>query len=110
MAGISPWDSAVTEFEVWVVFRTRPIRVAGPSGPLPGETTWDALGLQPEYTTVTGNLRRVGAWDAERAAAAVRDNGGAPVVRLAFTMLDQAFPEVAGETLAIAAWALKWLP
>jgi adenylosuccinate synthase len=98
MAGINPWDSAVTEFEVWVVFRTRPIRVAGPSGPLPAETSWDALGLPPEYTTVTGKLRRVGEWDAELAAAAVRANGGAPVVRLALTMLDQPFPELAGAT------------
>lgn len=112
MTGISPWARQVTEFEVWVVFRTRPIRVAGPSGPLPGETTWDALGLPPEFTTVTGKLRRVGAWDADRAAQAVRENGGTPVVRVAITMLDQEFPELAGATddlVFCASEAVKWV-
>lgn len=98
MAGVNPWDAAVTEFEVWVVFRSRPIRVAGASGPLPGETTWDELGLEREYTTVTKKLRRVGSWDAHRAAAAIQDNGGAPVVSAALTMVDHEFPEVAGLT------------
>lgn len=96
MAGVNPWAREVDDFEVWVVFRTRPIRVAGPSGPLPGETTWEALGLPPEYTTVTGKLRRVGAWDADRVRRAVRDNGGTPAVRVAITMLDQEFPDLAG--------------
>lgn len=117
MAGVSPWTGEVSDFEIWVVFRARPIRVAGNSGPLPGETTWDALGLNPEYTTVTKKLRRVGAWDPASAAAAVRDNGGAPAVRLAMTMVDHEFPDLAGqsgtyESAALAFCdhpAVKWL-
>jgi adenylosuccinate synthase len=63
--GISPLDVD----DVTLVIRAFPIRVAGDSGPLIGETTWDALaretGLQDlrEYTTVTRKLRRVGRFD-----------------------------------------------
>ncbi len=53
MAGISPWLVAPDDLEIWVVFRTHPIRVAGNSGPLRYETTWEALGLPQELTTVT---------------------------------------------------------
>eukprot|EP00752_Nemacystus_decipiens_P016654 g14894.t1 len=60
----------------WVVFRTYPIRVAGNSGPLLGETTWEELGQEPERTTVTDLVRRVGSWDQALADAAIRANGG----------------------------------
>lgn len=83
---------------VVVVIRPNPIRVAGDSGPLWGETTWDALGLPPEQTTVTGKTRRVGRWDDGLVSEAVRANGGGRVVRLALSMLDHVFPEVAGMT------------
>ena len=98
MAGISPWDPAFKygKFHVWVVLRPFPIRVAGNSGPLLGETTWDELGLPEERTTVTKKVRRVGAWDPILAWEAVRANGGAPVVRVALTMLDQVIPELEG--------------
>lgn len=96
-AGVSPWRWALSEIEVWVVFRTRPIRVAGNSGPLSGETTWRELGLPEEYTTVTKRVRRVGEWDPELAFAAMAANGApSPAIRLAITMLDHMFPEVAG--------------
>jgi adenylosuccinate synthase len=72
--GISPWHPAL-DVEVWVVFRPFPIRVAGNSGPLLGETSWDDLGLPPEYTTVTNRMRRVGHWDAELARNAMAENG-----------------------------------
>src|SRR5215831_5815606 len=72
--GISPWHPAL-DVEVWVVFRPFPNRVAGNSGPLLGETTWDNLGLPPEYTTVTNRMRRVGSWDAELARNAMAENG-----------------------------------
>ena len=99
MAGVSPWAREVTDLEVWVVFRTRPIRVAGNSGPLPGETTWDALGLPEERTTVTQKVRRVGAWDGELARRAVEDNGGpGGPVRIALTMADQLSPSLSGST------------
>lgn len=95
MAGISPWVRD-TNLAVWVVCRAYPIRVAGNSGPLREETTWEALGLPEERTTVTNKVRRVGKWDPVLARRAVRHNGGAPTVRLALTMLDQMFPEVKG--------------
>lgn len=94
MAGLSPWAPEVDEFGVWLAARVRPIRVAGNSGPMKGETTWQALGLPEEFTTVTKKVRRVGEWDADLVRAAVRANGGAPVVRLALTMVDSIYDEV----------------
>jgi len=51
-----------------MVIRTFPIRVAGNSGPLKDELTWDELSRELgtpvlEKTTVTGNIRRVGRFD-----------------------------------------------
>lgn len=97
MAGISPW--AFDDVKVHVVARIFPIRVAGNSGPLVGETSWEALDLPPEYTTVTKKVRRVGAPDWPLVAEAVRANGGAPTVRLAITMLDQIFPALRDASL-----------
>ncbi len=94
MAGVSPWWPEVTEFAVWLAARVRPIRVAGNSGPMKGETSWSDLGLPEELTTVTQKVRRVGEWDGELVARAVHANGGAPVVRLALTMADQIFDEI----------------
>lgn len=98
MAGISPWDEAFREgqFTVWVTLRPYPIRVAGNSGPLYAETTWEDLGLPIERTTVTHKIRRVGQWDPVLAWDAVRANGGSPTVKIAFTMLDQVIPQFAG--------------
>lgn len=79
----------------WVVARVYPIRVAGNSGPMKGETTWEALGLEPEKTTVTQKIRRVGAWDADLVRRAVQANGGEKSVRVVITMLDQVIPELA---------------
>lgn len=94
MAGLSPWAPEVTEFGVWLAARVRPIRVAGNSGPMKGETDWRTLGLPEEFTTVTKKVRRVGEWDADLVRQAVAANGGAPTVRLALTMVDTVFPEV----------------
>ena len=96
MAGITPWDRGVSGFQVWVVARAYPIRVAGNSGPLLDETTWEALGLPEELTTVTQKVRRVGGWDEELVTEAIVANGGAPWVRVAFAMADQMFPDLAG--------------
>ena len=70
----------VRDFEVVMAVRTFPIRVAGPSGFLEHEVTWEeveALSGYPhsveEYTTTTKRLRRVGRFDwgvVEQAAAA----------------------------------------
>jgi adenylosuccinate synthase len=98
MAGLSPWDRGVSLLEVYLVCRTFPIRVAGNSGPLLGETTWSALGLSDEYTTVTKKVRRVGGWDLELVREAVDANGGGDRVQIALTMLDQMHLDVAGQT------------
>ena len=63
--GIAP--SRVTD--VLMVVRTFPIRVAGNSGPMVNEITWDILSgrllkdINPEKTTVTKKVRRIGDWD-----------------------------------------------
>lgn len=96
-AGISPWASE--EIEPWVVFRTYPIRVAGNSGILHGETTWEAIGQPPEMTTVTQKIRRVGQWDSHLARRALFANGCTCAygsvhcpVRVALLFLDYVFP------------------
>ena len=65
-AGLSPVDVD----DVTMVIRTFPIRVAGNSGPLVDETTWEKIAETAgrdddlrEYTTVTRRLRRVGHFD-----------------------------------------------
>lgn len=90
MAGVAPWRFDVVD--VWAVARMYPIRVAGNSGPLKGETTWEALGLPEEFTTVTKKVRRVGMPDWDLVRRAVLANGGSPTVRVALTMVDQMFP------------------
>lgn len=60
-AGIHPYDVGAT----MMVVRTYPIRVGGNSGPCYAdqhELTWEALGQEPETTTVTGKVRRVFTW------------------------------------------------
>lgn len=63
--GIAP--ARVTD--VLMVCRTYPIRVAGNSGPMEGEISWDELnrrvggGVEPEKTTVTHKTRRIAEWD-----------------------------------------------
>ena len=118
-AGVCPWWPEVTKFEVWVVLRTYPIRVAGNSGPLKHETTWENLRqqsggyIQAEQTTVTQKTRRVGDWDQGLATRALEANGvGAyqivnyagvlrrePVVQVALTMFDYWHPDERNETV-----------
>jgi len=92
MAGIDPTRCSV-KVTNWVVARVFPIRVAGNSGAMEGETTWGELGLPEEHTTVTQKVRRVGAWDPELVARAVQANGGHNA-KVVITMLDQIFPEL----------------
>lgn len=107
MAGITPWADA-GQVNTWVVLRTFPIRVAGNSGPLRNETSWDALAnrtggyIRPEKTTVTQKTRRVGGWDSTLARAAIEANGGGDNVRIALTFFDYWFPALAGATSADA--------
>jgi adenylosuccinate synthase len=95
-AQISPWAVGVTP-QVWMAVRPFPIRVAGNSGPLRDETSWDELGLAEERTTVTNKVRRVGLWDGalvRRAAIANGVYGG--TVRIGLMMADQVIPELVG--------------
>ncbi len=64
--GLSPFDVK----NVIMVLRSYPIRVAGNSGPLPSEISWQDLSqnsgsedIIEEYTTVTNKLRRVAVFD-----------------------------------------------
>jgi adenylosuccinate synthase len=88
--GLSPWALPGVDLQIWVVVRPYPIRVAGESGPLYRESSWDELGLTPERTTVTNKVRRVGHWDSHLVYNAIEANGGpSPQVRVALTMVDQ---------------------
>ena len=76
-AGLSPIDVD----DVTMVIRSYPIRVAGQSGPLKGETTWEAVSRAigdgqalVEYTSVTGRVRRVGTFDADLVSRALKFN------------------------------------
>lgn len=111
MAGLSPWHKGITFLTVWLVARVFPIRVAGNSGPLKGETTWDELHLPEEHTTVTKKVRRVGAWDADLVARAVQANGGGvrtteTAVVIALTMVDQMFPSIS-QSRSASKWAAE---
>lgn len=67
--------------EIILVLRCHPIRVAGDSGPMVGETSWDAIRIDSgsqspleEFTSVTGRLRRVGHFDPALVRQAIRAN------------------------------------
>jgi adenylosuccinate synthase len=87
-AGIGP----TSVDRVVLVVRTYPIRVAGESGPMGEEISWDEVTAQSgyatpirEYTTVTKKLRRVAKFDVESVARATRLNGA---TEIAITFLD----------------------
>lgn len=82
-AGLSPMDVD----DVTMVIRSFPIRVAGDSGPLRNETSWNAIararGLKRtirEFTSVTGIERRVGEFDADVVKEALRFNAPSRIV------------------------------
>ena len=93
--GIAP--SRVTN--VLMVVRTYPIRVAGNSGPMKGEITWEELSkrvgrdMVPEKTTVTKKIRRIAEWDDELFAQSCLLN--APT-EIALTFADYIDPEIYG--------------
>ena len=73
--------------EVVLVIRTHPIRVAGNSGDLPCETSWEHIRTDSgadcdltERTTVTGNIRRIGQFDPNVVRAALRANAPTRIV------------------------------
>lgn len=106
MAGLYP---AGADVHVWVACRTYPIRVAGNSGPLYGERNWLDLNeetdgyIQPERTTVTQKIRRVGTWDPMLVTLAMQANGyradmDRNSAHLVITFGDYIDPAVAGKT------------
>ena len=95
--GLCPWSYPECDLQVWLVARTYPIRVAGNSGPLKHETSWEELGIPEEFTTVTKKRRRVGEWDSGLVQQAIVANGW-PNIHFTLTMLDHAFKRLAFET------------
>lgn len=83
-----------------LVARTFPIRVAGNSGPLKGELSWEEMSRRlgqsvEERTTVTRKVRRIGEWDDDLFSEAVKLNAPTSV---AVTFADYVDPTLAGET------------
>ncbi len=71
----------VRDYEVVMAVRTYPIRVAGNSGPLPNEVSWDYVQKKSgyphpiaEFTTTTNRLRRVAKFDWSVVGQAVAAN------------------------------------
>lgn len=101
-AGVTPLHLP----DIWLVFRTYPIRVAGNSGPMGEETDWATLAansdgyIEPERTTVTNKVRRVAEWDPKAARQAVEGNGGSrnPQLHLALMFVDYFDPSLSGST------------
>ncbi len=95
--GIAP--TRVTN--VLMVVRTYPIRVAGNSGPMQGEITWEELSNRlgkdviPEHTTVTKKIRRIAEWDDDLFEQALVLN--APT-EIALTFADYVDPFIANTT------------
>lgn len=95
--GIAP--SRITD--VLMVCRTYPIRVAGNSGPMQNEITWEELNkrmgieIQPEKTTVTHKIRRIAEWDDELFKQACVLN---EPTEIALTFADYIDPSIAKST------------
>lgn len=84
--------------DIYMVVRTYPIRVGGPSGPLEGELSWDELSRRVgkplvEHSTVTKKVRRIAALDVALVQRAVQVNRPTCVV---LTFFDYLFPDLAG--------------
>lgn len=83
-----------------LVARTFPIRVAGNSGPLNDEQTWEQMSVRmgraiEERTTVTRKVRRIGLWDDQLFLNAVALN--APT-SIALMFADYIDPTIEGES------------
>lgn len=87
--------------DVILVARTFPIRVAGNSGPLENEISWESVSKRTgkpveevkEKTTVTGRPRRIARWDQQVVSEAVAVNDPD---RLAITFIDYLCPQDEG--------------
>ena len=83
--------------KVIMVVRTFPIRVAGTSGTLLNEITWDEVRTiggapvtQPEYTSVTKRLRRVAQFDIDLVKTACKYNSPTSLAIMGLDRLDYA--------------------
>jgi adenylosuccinate synthase len=83
--------------EIALVIRTFPIRVAGLSGPLPEEITWEQIqkmsgapDVYPELTSVTRRVRRVGHFDIDLVRRACKYNRPTSVSIMGLDRLDYA--------------------
>ena len=90
-AGISPLSVS----EIILVIRTYPIRVAGNSGPLPNEISWEELSNRigkkvEEMTTVTKKVRRVAEFDIGIVKKAIAINRP---TQIALQFLNYLFPK-----------------
>jgi adenylosuccinate synthase len=94
-----------------LVMRTMPIRVAGNSGPMQHELSWDDVSKRvgkpvTEQTTVTKKTRRVAEWDEDLIHRAVCLNGPTSI---AVSFIDYLSPEDEGKTepeqLSDKAWS-----
>lgn len=90
-AGLSPRDVR----DITLVLRAHPIRVAGNSGPLEGETSWAEIakvaGLPDGYcelTTATRKVRRVGIFDHRLVQRAIEVNNPTRIVLNHFDYVD----------------------
>ena len=94
-AGISP----LSVNEIILVIRTYPIRVAGNSGPLPNEISWEELSNRignkvEETTTVTKKVRRVAEFDIGIVKKAISINRP---TQIALQFLNYLFPNDEGK-------------
>jgi adenylosuccinate synthase len=95
----------------YLVLRTFPIRIAGSSGDLFNETSWQKLRerygdhIPDEQTTVTKKTRRVGEWDSHIAREAVRRINPEAIF---LTFVDYVFPELR-QTARVTAEINHWL-
>lgn len=83
--GLSPFDVD----DIYLVIRAHPIRVEGNSGPLNNETTWSAIGVPPEFTSVTKGIRRVAEIDAQLIKKAIASNKPTKIVLNHMDYLDE---------------------
>lgn len=94
--GLSPRSLS----DIIMVCRTYPIRVAGNSGPMHAEISWEELSKRIgkpvlEHTTVTKKVRRIGEWDDDLFMRSVRLN---EPTQIALTFVDYLNPEDEGKT------------
>lgn len=109
-AGLSPRDVK----DIVLVLRAHPIRVAGNSGPLKGETSWAEIArtasLPSDYcelTTATRKVRRVGTFDPEIVRRAIEVNNPTRIVLNHFDYVDELVRDRIFRTGALE--FLKWI-